>query len=101
MDVIAIKTDNVQKYLTSIFLLSNNETVTCTYNVDDKICLDGIEFQKVKHVKWTMGDKMKDYPRIPYKPWMTYCSECGAMSVVLSDFCADCGARMDGKEDST
>lgn len=54
-------------------------------------------FQKVKHGEWMRGDKMKDYPRIPYKPWMTYCSECGAMSIILHNFCPDCGAVMDGK----
>lgn len=56
-----------------------------------------------KKGKWTSGDKMPDYPRVPYKPYRTYCSACGEEAIpdnteiegyILTDFCHNCGADM-------
>lgn len=48
--------------------------------------------------KWIHGDKMPDYPRVPYKPWMRYCSECKSMTAqddnALFSYCPECGAKM-------
>ena len=55
--------------------------------------------------KWIHGDEMPDYPRVPYKPWMRYCSHCGEMTGqddnALFDYCPCCGAWMKGEEDET
>lgn len=53
---------------------------------------------------WVWGDKMPQYPRIPYKPFKRYCTACGEMSPFNdkedeSDYCPNCGAKMGGKED--
>ena len=64
--------------------------------------IQSVDAVPVKHGDWVKGDKMKDYPRIPYKPWMRYCSECGEMTQqddnALFEYCPHCGTRMDGKE---
>lgn len=50
-----------------------------------------------KKGRWLKGDEMPDYPRIPYKSWLTYCSECRSQSLVEgeTDFCPNCGAKME------
>ena len=46
--------------------------------------------------RWVKGDEMADYPRVPYKPWETYCSCCGEIKEQSNDgFCGNCGAKMD------
>lgn len=56
-----------------------------------------------KNGKWLNGDEMPDYPRVPYKPWMKYCSNCGEMTGqddnALFNFCPNCGADMRGEQD--
>lgn len=45
--------------------------------------------------RWVKGDEMADYPRVPYKPWETYCSCCGGIKEQINDnFCGNCGASM-------
>lgn len=62
-----------------------------------------LEAQLPKEGEWKLGDEMPDYPRIPYKPWMRYCSVCGGMTGqddnALFDYCPDCGARMKGEQE--
>lgn len=49
--------------------------------------------------RWVKGDEMADYPRVPYKPWETYCSCCGEIKEQSNDgFCGNCGARMEAGE---
>lgn len=49
--------------------------------------------------RWLKGDEMADYPRVPYKPWETYCSCCGGIKEQSNDnFCGNCGAKMDVNE---
>lgn len=49
----------------------------------------------VRHGRWLKGDEMADYPRVPYKPWETYCSCCGEIKEQINDnFCGNCGASM-------
>lgn len=51
-----------------------------------------------KKGKWLAGDKMADYPRIPYEPWSKYCSCCREKAYngdILFDYCPFCGARME------
>ena len=68
----------------------------------DTICIDGIEFQKVKHGEW-IPHNLKPHP----VPWGYDCSVCGEWFVIGMDyilryhFCPHCGARMDGKDDAT
>lgn len=46
--------------------------------------------------RWVRGDEMADYPRVPYKPWETYCSCCGEiMEQSHYNFCGNCGAKME------
>lgn len=46
--------------------------------------------------RWLKGDEMADYPRVPYKPWETYCSCCREIKEQSNDgFCGNCGAKMD------
>ena len=55
-----------------------------------------------KKGKWLAGDKMEGYPRIPYKPWKTYCSCCGEEAYngdTLFDYCPHCGARMEESDE--
>ena len=49
--------------------------------------------------RWLKGDEMADYPRVPYKPWETYCSCCREIKEQSNDnFCGNCGAKMDEDE---
>lgn len=51
---------------------------------------------EVRHGRWLKGDEMADYPRVPYKPWETYCSCCREIKEQSNDdFCGNCGASMD------
>lgn len=52
----------------------------------------------VKHGKWLAGDRMPDYPRVPYKIYETYCSECRSEGDSDYEYCPHCGARMDEDE---
>ena len=53
--------------------------------------------------RWTSGDKMRDYPRVPYRAWKTYCSECceealldmDCSDYMLTPYCPNCGAKME------
>ena len=50
--------------------------------------------------RWLKGDEMADYPRVPYKPWETYCSCCREIKEQSNDnFCGNCGAKMDEDEE--
>ena len=52
---------------------------------------------EMRRGRWVRGDKMADYPRIPYKAWETYCSCCGEIKEQThNNFCGNCGAKMDG-----
>lgn len=54
------------------------------------------DVEEVRHGRWVKGDKMADYPRVPYKPWETYCSCCGEIKEQSNDgFCGNCGTKMD------
>ena len=65
----------------------------------DTICIDGIEFQKVKHGKWI------DVEHAPNDMWYCTCSECGERQTVEIaklihfNYCPYCGAKMDAKEE--
>ena len=53
-----------------------------------------------KKGEWLFGNKMPEYPRIPYHPWMVYCSECKTGKKdddLLYNFCPNCGADMRGR----
>lgn len=53
--------------------------------------------------KWTNGEDMPDYPRVPYHFGVKYCSECRNEAYwdtdygqQLFDFCPNCGSSMEG-----
>ena len=53
--------------------------------------------------KWIRGNKMPDYPRIPYATWMCYCSECKSVTMQdddrLFDYCPNCGSYNGGENE--
>lgn len=54
------------------------------------------DVEPVRHGYWEDGDK----PIIPYEGhYSGNCSVCGEWSEYLTDYCPNCGARMDGEND--
>ena len=74
--------------------------ITVTYN--ELGIIVGTKVEPRKKGTWLDGDEMPDYPRIPYLPWMKYCSACGKLTTEcddsLYDFCPFCGADMRGEQ---
>lgn len=61
--------------------------------------------EDVVEAEWIAGDKMRNYPRIPYRPNRHYCSACDEPAVAyersrydieefLTPRCPECGAHM-------
>ena len=89
------------------FCAECNHTLKCEdcdikYHLEEFVPTADVE--EARHGRWLKGDEMADYPRIPYKPWETYCSCCGEIKEQSNDgFCGNCGAKMDedGKHGGT
>lgn len=89
---------------TALLLLEEGEDEqTLAYNaalvafVKNMEIAPAADVQEARHGRWVRGDEMADYPRVPYKPWETYCSCCGEIKEQRNDgFCGNCGAEMDG-----
>ena len=90
------KTDNKVNALTALFQVGDA--------VMDCPTVDAVP---VVHGRWLRGDEMPDYPRVLYISDKHYCSECRNeaheeydgydYSEILSDYCPNCGAKMDGE----
>lgn len=69
---------------------------------DAAAAIEALQAQLPKRGEWLYGDKMPQFPRIPYKPWLRYCSECGEPTQqddnALFDYCPNCGAKMEVQE---
>lgn len=79
---------------------SNNSDFAPTPTWNDAVSLVASMPSAERRGRWVKGDEMADYPRIPYKPWETYCSCCGEIKEQSNDgFCGNCGAKMDEVEE--
>ena len=98
--------ENDGKSITAKYVRPSHEIRNVTYVAQESI--DEISEAVAKKInellaaekkgKWLAGDKMVDYPSIPYKPWNIYCSCCREKAYngdILFDYCPFCGAKME------
>lgn len=95
----ALTIENLEKYMTVMEVNTKEYGQQVVVAVDDLMYLPTADVAEVRHGKWlTWEEQFPDRKPTKKNNLGVFCNNCHSHADNMTDYCPNCGARMDGKE---
>lgn len=95
----ALTIENLEKYMTVMEVNTKEYGQQVVVAVDDLMYLPTADVAEVRHGKWlTWEEQFPDRKPTKKNNLGVFCNNCHSHADNMTDYCPNCGARMDEKE---